>query len=144
MNWLTSLFSGGAATLVDSIGKSLDSLITSDEERLKVKAVIQEEMNKLEKSHLEAVADYDKEISKRHAVDMASDSWLSKNVRPLTLIFMTVTVMALAYSTIFILDKEDISLVEPWISLFTVLLVTIYGFYFAGRTVEKSQKIKNK
>ena len=144
MNFIASLFSSGASKLVDSVGKSLDSLITSDEERLKVKAIIQKEMNRLEKSHLEAVADYDKEISLRHANDMKSDSWLSKNIRPLVLAFMSVSAVLLAYLTIFILDASSTPLIEPWIDLLKVLLVTIYAFYFGSRGLEKVQKIKNK
>lgn len=143
MNWFANLFSSGAAKVVDSLGTAIDKLVTSDEEKLKMKAIIEKEMYNFEKAQLAAIADYDKQITKRHSIDMKSDSWLSKNVRPLTLIFMTVTTMGLAYSTIFILDKEDVVLVEPWLTLLTVLLVTIYAFYFGSRGIEKVQGMRN-
>ena len=139
MSWITTLFSGGVSKVVDSLGTAIDKLVTSDEERGKLKVVLEKEMYNFEKTQLKAQAQYDKEVTQRHANDMKSDSWLSKNVRPFTLIFMTVTVMGLAYSTIFILDKEDVVLVEPWLSVFTVLLGTMYAFYFGSRGIEKIQ-----
>lgn len=142
MSWFTTLFTGGVSKVVDSLGSAIDKLVTSDEERLKLKAAIEKEMNSFREAQLSAIADYDKEITQRHTNDMKSDSWLSKNIRPLTLAFMTVTTMGLAYSTIFILDTTEVALVEPWIQLLTVLLVTIYAFYFGSRGLEKMQQIK--
>lgn len=84
------------------------------------------------------------ELSKRHASDMASDSWLSKNVRPLVLIFLTVATVLLAYLTIFILSSDKVAIIEPWISLLTVLLAAVYAFYFGSRGFEKVQSIKRK
>jgi len=84
------------------------------------------------------------ELSSRHASDMASDSWLSKNVRPLVLIFLTVATVLLAYLTIFTLGDDKVELIEPWISLLTVLLAAVYAFYFGSRGFEKVQKIKRK
>lgn len=142
-NWLVNIFSSGAAKVVDSLGSAIDKLVTSDEEREKLKVALEKEMNGFRNHQLVAISEYDKEITKRHSSDMKSDSWLSKNIRPLTLAFMTVSTMGLAYSTIFILDKEDVVLVEPWLTLLTVLLVTIYAFYFGSRGIEKVQNIKN-
>ena len=147
MNILSTLFSGGVSKVIDSLGSAIDKLVTSDEEKKKLTVILQKEMNEFRTTQLEAVSNYDKEITKRHNHDMHSDSWLSKNIRPLTLAFMSIATMGLAYSSIFVLDKEDVVLVEPWITLFTVLMVTIYGFYFGGRSLEKAipsikQKIK--
>ena len=78
-----------------------------------------------------------KAITKRWESDMQSDSWLSKNVRPLTLCFLTVVTMlfvALDSSTDFEVD-------EVWVDLLKTLLVTTYLAYFGSRGVEKYKKI---
>ena len=142
MNFLASLFSSGAATLVDSVMKGLDGLFTSDEEREKVKVVLETEMNSFRTKQLAAIAEYDKEITTRHATDMKSDSWLSKNIRPLVLAFLTFTTMLLAYLSIFLLPVEKSQLIEPWISLLVPILITVYAFYFGSRGIEKVQNLK--
>ena len=110
MNWLTNLFSSGASTLVDSVGKAVDSLVTSDEERGKLKNEMEEIVNNFKTTQLELMAKYDTEITARHANDMKSDSWLSKNIRPLTLAFMVLSTVLLAYLTTFKLDTEKIDI----------------------------------
>jgi hypothetical protein len=79
------------------------------------------------------------EVSKRWASDMKSDSWLSKNTRPMTLIYLTVMM-----SLYIILDSLDIAfdIDESWIELLKTLLVTIYVAYFGSRGFEKYTKIK--
>ena len=76
----------------------------------------------------------EQERTKRHAADMASDSWLSKNIRPMTLIFLLVVV-----TVICVLDSASTSfeVAQGYISLFTTLLLTIFGFYFVGREINK-------
>ena len=78
------------------------------------------------------------EVSKRWQSDMASDSWLSKNVRPLTLIYLT-----LATTIYIVLDslQIDFKIDEAWIELLKTLLVTIYVAYFGSRGFEKYKKI---
>ena len=78
------------------------------------------------------------EVSKRWDSDMASDSWLSKNVRPITLIYLT-----LATTIYIVLDSLEISfkIDEAWIELLKTLLVTIYVAYFGSRRFEKFKKI---
>ena len=80
------------------------------------------------------------EITKRWDSDMKSDSWLSKNTRPMTLIFLTVSVV------IFILlDGFDIAfgINSGWIDLLKSLLITVYVAYFGSRGVEKFKSITN-
>lgn len=144
MSWFTKLFSSGAKELVDSVGSTVDSWFTSDEERLEKRNELEQIINAHTEKQMQYVAQYDQEITKRHENDMKSDSWLSKNVRPLTLIFLTVTTVLLAYLTIFMLPVDKVNLLTPWITLLTTLLVTVYAFYFGSRGVEKVQKIKNK
>lgn len=78
------------------------------------------------------------EVSKRWDSDMKSDSWLSKNVRPITLIYLT-----LATTIYIVLDslQIDFKIDEAWIELLKTLLVTIYVAYFGSRGFEKFKKI---
>ena len=78
------------------------------------------------------------EVSKRWGSDMQSDSWLSKNVRPITLIYLT-----LATTIYIVLDslQIDFKIDEAWIELLKTLLVTIYVAYFGSRGFEKYKKI---
>ena len=79
-----------------------------------------------------------KDISSRWRSDMKSDSWLSKNTRPLTLIYLTVasTILMIidSFHTMFDVD-------EAWVSLLKTLLVTVYVAYFGSRGAEKITKI---
>ena len=78
------------------------------------------------------------EVSKRWSSDMKSDSWLSKNTRPLTLIYLTVIT-----SLYILLDALDIAfdIDQAWIELLKTLLVTIYVAYFGSRGFEKARSI---
>ena len=79
------------------------------------------------------------EVTKRWESDMLSDSWLSKNIRPLTLAFLTATLFIYI-----ILDSslEGFKIDKEWIDLLSSLLLLVYGGYFGARTVEKV--VKNK
>ena len=107
------------------------NLITSDN---KIKAVDKEQAMKLIEQDLQEL----KEISGRWRADMKSDSWLSKNTRPLTLIYLTLsmTILMVLDSTI-ILDINS-----GWVSLLEALLITVYVAYFGSRGAEKITKIR--
>lgn len=79
------------------------------------------------------------EVSKRWNSDMQSDSWLSKNVRPLLMIFLTVSM-----SVFIVIDSSLNGFIvkDDWISLLSSLLLLVYGAYFGGRSLEKIQKMK--
>ena len=81
------------------------------------------------------------EVSKRWQADMSSDSFLSKNTRPMTLIFLTVSMIILI-----LLDSLDIDfgVAESWIDLLKSLLITVYVAYFGSRGVEKFKYISQK
>jgi hypothetical protein len=78
------------------------------------------------------------EVSKRWSSDMKSDSWLSKNTRPMTLIFLTISMVLLI-----LLDSFEISFSVSggWVDLLKSLLITVYVAYFGSRGVEKFKKI---
>ena len=143
MSWFTDIFSSGASKLVDSVGSAIDSLVTSDEERLKLKNELNQQVNDFKKTQLSHVENLEKEISTRHKTDMQSDSWLSKNVRPVILIFLTAATVLLSYLTIFAdLTELQVTALEGWLPLLQTLLISSYTFYFGGRSYEKSVKIK--
>lgn len=79
------------------------------------------------------------EVSSRWSDDMASDSWLSKNTRPLTLIYLTI-----ATTLYIVLDSMNISfdIDAAWVELLKTLLVTVYVAYFGSRGFEKFNKIR--
>lgn len=82
-----------------------------------------------------------KDVSSRWRSDMKSDSWLSKNTRPLTLIYLTFasTILMIidSFHTMFDVD-------EAWVSLLKTLLVTVYVAYFGSRGAEKITNINKK
>ncbi len=79
------------------------------------------------------------EVSKRWESDMKSDSWLSKNTRPMSLIFLTLSMVLLILLDSF---EWDFNVSEGWVSLLQTLLVTVYVAYFGSRGAEKFQSIK--
>ena len=107
------------------------NLITSDS---KIKPVDKEQAMKLIEQDLQEL----KEVSSRWRADMKSDSWLSKNTRPLALIFLTV-------SSVFIMSVDSFHMRfevnTAWVDLLKTLLVTVYVAYFGSRGAEKITKI---
>jgi len=129
-NILGKIFSAGAGELVKSVGGVIDNLHTSKEEKLAAEQKIQELIASYE-------TQMEKEISSRWEADMKSDSWLSKNVRPLVLIFLVVCTVLMIF-----IDAGSIKfVVEPkWTDLLQLVLITVIGAYFGGRTLEKKIK----
>ena len=131
-NFITKLFSSGATKLVEGIGGVLDELITSKDEKLAAELKIKELIAKHE-------VEMEKEISSRWASDMSSDSWLSKNVRPLVLIFLVVSTVLLVFIDAGVIEFEVKS---SWVDLLQLVLITVIGAYFGGRSLEKVKKDK--
>ena len=130
MNILGMLSGGGVKDLVDGVGGVIDNLHTSKEEKLEAEQKIKE-----------LVASYqtnlEKEISSRWDADMKSDSWLSKNVRPLVLIFLVIATVLLIF-----IDAGAINFTveAKWTDLLQLVLITVIGAYFGGRSLEKTKK----
>jgi len=155
MAWYSKIFSAVGVDLASTVGKVIDELVTSDEEmaltknqKLKIKTAYQVRMQellvKLDKQQAEHEENLESELTGRLKLDMKSDSWLSKNVRPMALIFMTITVSILAFFTVFDSALTEIQLksLKEWIPFFSTLMMVIYGFYFGSRGIEKVQKIR--
>jgi len=127
---LGKLFSGGAAELVKGVGGVIDNLHTSKEEKLEAERKIKEIIANHE-------AAMEKNITSRWEADLKSDSWLSKNVRPLVMIFLIVCTMLLIFIDAGALNFEVKS---SWVDLLQLVLITVIGAYFGGRSLEKVKK----
>ena len=130
MSILTKIFSSGATELVKGIGGVIDNLHTSKEEKLeaerKIKGLIANHEVEMEKN-----------ITERWTMDMKSDSWLSKNIRPLVLVFLVVSTVLMIF-----IDAGAISfnVEDKWTDLLQLVLITVIGAYFGGRSLEKVKK----
>ena len=127
---LSKLLSGGAAELVKGIGGVVDNLHTSAEEKLEAERKIKELIASYQ-------VEMEKNITRRWEADLKSDSWLSKNVRPLVLIFLIVCTMLLIFIDAGALNFEVKS---SWVDLLQLVLITVIGAYFVGRSLEKVKK----
>jgi len=127
MKKILSFLTGG---LVKDVGNVIDKLTTTDEERLAAKHKIQELLEKADKEAQD-------QITERWKMDMQSDSFLSKNIRPLVLIYLTsiFTILAFADGNI-----GGFKVSAAYVPIFQSLLITVYGAYFVGRTWEKHKK----
>ena len=127
IQWLT----GG---VIKEVGDVIDKLTTTEEEKLLIKKQIQEIMEK-------ANNDAEAQITRRWESDMKSDSWLSKNTRPMALIFLSF--MAIAFIWVDSHHEISFTVEQEWIGLLKQLLTTVYIAYFGSRGVEKFKSISN-
>ena len=125
-----NIFSAGANELVKSVGSVLDNLTTSKEEKLEARRKIQDMVMGYE-------AEMQKQVTERWKMDMNSDSWLSKNIRPLVLVFLVVATVLLIF-----IDAGTITfkVEDKWTDLLQLVLITVIGAYFGGRSLEKVKK----
>ena len=130
MGVLSKVFSSGAAELVKGVGGVLDNLTTSKEEKLEAERKVKELIANYE-------VEMEKNITSRWEADLKSDSWLSKNVRPLVLIFLIVCTMLLIF-----IDAGAINfnVKDSYVDLLQLVLITVIGAYFGGRSLEKVKK----
>jgi hypothetical protein len=130
MSILKKIFSSGASELVEGVGGVLDNLTTTKAEKLEAKR----KMKELIANH---EAKMEQNITDRWSADMNSDSWLSKNVRPLVLIFLVVSTVLMIFIDAGVLAFE---VEQKWTDLLQLVLITVIGAYFGGRTMEKRVK----
>lgn len=140
MSWFTKIFTGGVAEVATSVTSGLDSLFTSDEERgiLQNKRAEIEAMLKTKLMEIENGIEtfIQKQVSKRHSADMQSDSWLSKNIRPLSLLHVTAII-----DVIIILAYFGHTLEATMVALVGGAWELMNMFYFGGRSIEKAVKM---
>jgi hypothetical protein len=130
-NILSTIFSGGTKDLVEGVGNVIDDLHTSKEEKLAARL----KMKELISNHK---VEMEKQITDRWKADMQSDSWLAKNIRPMTLAFLVVSTVLMIF-----IDGGMINFTveTKWTDLLQIVLITVIGAYFGGRSLEK---VKNK
>jgi len=121
-------FLGG--NVIEKVGNVIDNLSTSKEEAMAAKKAIKEVMMKAE-------SDAQSQVTKRWEADMKSDNWLSKNIRPLICIFLTAMFVVIS---IFDGNAGGFQIAPAYVPIYQTLLITVYGAYFAGRSIEKIKK----
>ena len=120
----------GGDTLKD-VGNIIDDLHTSGEEKLEAK-------QKLEQILINAEQAAQAQVSSRWEADMKHGSWLSKNIRPITLIFLTAVFVILS---VFDGNLGEFTISDAYVPVYQTLLMTVYAAYFAGRSIEKVKKV---
>ena len=130
MNKIFQWLTGG---IIKEVGNVIDKLTTTKEEKLEAHRLIQEILEK-------ADSDAQAQVTARWESDMASDSFLSKNIRPLVLIFLTAVFTILS---LFDGNVGDFTVADQYVPVFQSLLITVYGAYFVGRTWEKAKQSGN-
>jgi len=130
MSILSKVFSAGAGKLVQDVGNVIDNLHTSKEEKLAAEAKIKDMIMSYE-------AEMQKQVTERWKLDMNSDSWLSKNIRPLVLVFLVISTVLLVF-----IDAGFIkfNVKDSYVDLLQLVLITVIGAYFGGRSLEKVKK----
>ena len=130
MSILNKIFSTGATELIKGVGGVLDNLTTTEEEKLTAEEKIKDMILGYE-------GEMQRQVSERWKSDMNSDSWLSKNVRPVTLIFLIICTMLLIFIDAGFLE---FNVKDSYVDLLQLVLITVIGAYFGGRSLEKVKK----
>ena len=120
----------GGDTIKD-VGNIIDNLHTSEDEKLEAK-------QKLESLLIQAEQAAQTQVSQRWEADMKHGSWLSKNIRPITLIFLTCVFVILS---VFDGNIGEFTIGAAYVPVYQTLLMTVYAAYFAGRSIEKVRKV---
>ena len=129
MALLKKLFSSGAKELVDSVGNAIDKIHTSAEEKELIKAEIEKHILNYEEK-------IQQEVTKRWEADIQGN-WLSKSVRPISLLFL---LFVLTIFTLVDFSFIDLEIKDSWIDLWQLLAITAFGAYFGGRSYEKIKR----
>ena len=128
------LFGGAGVSIAEKLGGVVDKFVRTKDE----KAEFEKQMTTIFMDHEISL---EKEITSRHAADMQSDSWLSKNIRPL------LTIFSLALYTIFSITDGNIgnfNIQNQYVDLLGQIVIMSLGFYFTSRGIEKTAKILRK
>ena len=129
-NILAKLFGGAAGGVAEKISNIIAKHTFSKEDRAK----FEKEMTEV---FINAEADMQQNVTERWKTDMSSDSWLSKNVRPMVLIFLVVSTVLMVFveAGVIAFDLKD-----SHTDLLQMVLLTCIGAYFGGRSYEKVKK----
>lgn len=117
--------------------KVLDKFIPDPEAKAKAQQELLQMQQEGRLAELNADNIESQEVTKRQQADMSSDSWLSKNIRPMTLIFILIT-----YTVFGLMSAWDIEVNGNYVELLGQWGMLIMSFYFGGRTLEKVMGMK--
>jgi uncharacterized membrane protein (DUF106 family) len=127
------------AALLDVGSKLIDKLIPDPEAKARAQVQLLEMQQKGELAQLQADVTEQEELTKRLQADMSSDSWLSKNIRPMTLI-----AILFAYFLFALMSAFDYDANQAYVELLGQWGMLIMSFYFGGRTLEKIIDMRKK
>ena len=129
-NMINNLLGGLFGKVIENAEGILDEVITTDEEREAAKAKIKQML-------LDSETKMQEQVTARWQADMNSDSWLSKSIRPLVLAWLVVCTTLLIFidAGVIMFNVED-----KWVDLLQLVLITVIGAYFGGRSIEKVKK----
>jgi len=127
---IQNIIGGVLGKVLDNAEGILDKVITTDKERDEAKAKIKQML-------LDSEAKMQEEVTARWKSDMQSDSWLSKSIRPLVLAWLVICTTLLIFidAGVIMFTVED-----KWVDLLQLVLITVIGAYFGGRSYEKIKK----
>ena len=127
---LSKLFGNGGGAVVDKLAGVADKFIRTKDE----KAEFEKEMTQI---FIEAEAQMQKNVTERWKADLEHGNWLTRSVRPLVLVFLIVSTVLMVF-----IDSGSIAfqVEEKWTDLLQLVLLTVIGAYFGGRSVEKIKK----
>ncbi|QDP61274.1 MAG: hypothetical protein Unbinned1524contig1000_31 [Prokaryotic dsDNA virus sp.] len=124
------MIKGFIKSLIGDASTIIDEVVTSKEEKIALR-------NAMKKMLLESEVELQKNVTERWKADMQSDSWLSKNVRPLTLAFLLVSTVLLIFIDAGFINFE---VKNSWVDLLQLVMISVVGAYFGGRSLEKIKK----
>ena len=119
--------------------KLIDKFFPNPEDKAKAQLELLQMQQNGELAQINADISESQEVTKRQQYDMLSDSWLSKNIRPMTLIAILV-----GYFIFAMLSAFDIETNSKYVELLGQWGMLIMSFYFGGRTLEKIIDMRNK
>jgi hypothetical protein len=117
----------------------IDKVIPDPNQKAAAQLALEQLAQQGELAKLQADINEQQELTKRQQADMMSDSWLSKNIRPMTLVFILVT-----YTTFGMMSAWDVEVNNNYVELLGQWGMLIMSFYFGGRTLEKIMDMKGK
>jgi hypothetical protein len=118
----------GIDNVATKVGDLVDRFVRTKDE----KAQFEKELTQI---FIEAEKDMQQNVTERWKADMASNgSWLSKNVRPLVLLFLVVSTVVMVFIDAGLIAFE---VKENWVDLLQIVLITVISAYFGGRSIEK-------
>ena len=127
---LAKLFGNAGGSVVEKISGVVDKFVRTKDE----KAAFEKEMTQI---FIEAEAAMQKNVTERWKADLEHGNWLTRSVRPLVLIFLIVATVLMVFidsgSLVFNVEKK-------WTDLLQIILITVIGSYFGGRSIEKIRK----